>query len=450
MTREARLRRGACVVLLLGAVLAIVQWEPWHGPIILTLSTDHGVHLADLLAVPLLALAVFRVRERPFARSALPASAFLVGALLLLAPVDGTTRREPLLAAGGGTFGGGDPEHADASRAAPANRWSNLAVTYDGRSLRLYVNGTEVSSRSVTGAVKTTGDPLWIGGNHPYGEYFRGLIDEVRVYDRPLTSSQLRKEMSTPIARSRTAPGLVGAYAFDTGAGSVAADASGNGNAGEISGATWASRGRFGGALRFDGDDDVVRIPASRSLDLRHAMTLSTWSLPQGSQAGWRTILHRQTDAYFLDAGGGSYEALGGLDDARAALLVGVALWFSLMLAGAPHRGRSWWPPVALFLAGSLVDAAFAPSGTLVGPTLVAAWFALTASRRAEAVTMYAVTAVFAGVTLASAAGAVLDPARDDGGVARSVALGTLLVVAGLLAARGDRAGRTRVTRTQR
>ena len=316
MARAARLRRAVGVVLLVGAACAVVQWEPWHGPIILTLSTDHGVHLADLLAVPLLALAVFRVRERPSGRWALPASAFLLGALLLLAPVDGTTRREPLLAAGGGTFGGGDPEHADASRAAPANRWSHLAVTYDGHSLRLYANGSEVSSRSVTGGIKSTGDPLWIGGNHPYGEYFRGLIDEVRVYNRALGSSEVRAEMSMPIASSRAPAGLVGAYAFDKG--SVTADASGHHNEGAIAGATWTPHGRFGGALRFNGDGDMVRIPASRSLDLRHAMTLSAWNLPQGSQAGWRTILHRQTDAYFLDAGGGTYDALGTVDDARA------------------------------------------------------------------------------------------------------------------------------------
>jgi hypothetical protein len=228
------------------------------------------------------------------------------------------------------------------------------------------MNGTQVSGRSVTGAIKKTSDPLWIGGNHPYGEYFKGLIDEVRVYDRVLTPSEVRAEMSTPIAGSGTSPaaGLVGAYAFDKGSGSVASDSSGHDNAGAIIGATWATGGRFGGALRFSGDDEMVRIPASSSLDLGHAMTLSAWTRPAESQAGWRTILHRQTDAYFLDAGGGTYQALGTVEDARAALLAGAAIWFCLMLAGLPIPGRrrSMWAPVALFLAGSLLDAAFAPS----------------------------------------------------------------------------------------
>lgn len=450
MARTGRLGAAIVVALLLGAACAVFQWEPWHGPIILALSAGHGIHLGDLLALPFLALAFAigrsRAQERPrrwHGPWALPASAVVLGALLLLAAVEGTSH-EPLLPAGGGTFDGGTPEHADGRRADPVKRWSHLAVSYDGTALRLYVNGTQVSGRAISGTILKSTDPLWIGGNQPYGEYFQGLIDEVRVYDRALSPADVRAEMSTPIARVGTSPaaGLVGAYAFDRGSGTVAADASGNGNAGAIAGATWARRGRFGGALRFDGDDDMVRIPASASLDLRRAMTLSAWSRPRESQDGWRTILHRQTDAYFLTAGGGSYPVLGTLDDARAALLVAAALWFCLMLAGGPTdrvagRRRSWWAPVALFLAGSLVDAALAPSATLIGPTLVALWLARTASHPRGAGTMYLLAAVLTAVTVASVAGGSgLELARDDGGIARSMALGLLLVTAGVLGAR--------------
>ena len=87
-------------------------------------------------------------------------------------------------------------------------------------------------------------------GYPTYGEYFQGLIDQVRVYDRVLSPPELRAEMSTPSgsAPPSRAAGLVAAYAFDKGSGTVAADASGNGNAGAIIGATWAPEGRFGGA----------------------------------------------------------------------------------------------------------------------------------------------------------------------------------------------------------
>jgi hypothetical protein len=48
---------------------------------------------------------------------------------------------------------------------------------------------------------------------------------------------------------------------------------------------------------------------------------------------------------------------------------------------------------------------------------------------------MYVITALFAGVTLASLGGGI-DLAREDGSVARAVALGALLVTAGLLSTR--------------
>ena len=138
---------------------------------------------------------------------------------------------------------------------------------------------------------------------------------------------------------SRSA-GLVDAYAFDTDSGTVADDASGKGNAGEIIGATWTRRGRFGRALRFQGTEEVVRVPAAASLNLNGSMTLSAWIRPSESQSGWRTILSRQTDAYFLMAsgGGGSYRRLGALDDMLAVLLVAATLWFCLTLTRATAR----------------------------------------------------------------------------------------------------------------
>src|SRR5262249_44482769 len=158
-------------------------------------------------------------------------------------------------------------------------------------------------------------------------------------------------------------------------------------------------QGRFGGALSFHDAGDLVRVPPSSSLDLSGAMTLSAWIRPTESQAGWRTVLHRQTDAYFLMAGGGGDStSLGRLDDSRVSLLFCGALWFCLAWScgprGAGDRRRSWWVPVVLFVAGSALDAACSPAATLIGPTAVAIWCALTASDRGEAAILYLVGAV--------------------------------------------------------
>ncbi len=462
MARSGRLRAGIGLALLLVASFGVFLLGRWHGPTILSLSSSHGIDAGDLPALALLALAIAISPARPHNGAAGPswpavrwigpASAVVLGALLLVDLVDQDVERS-LVPDGGGTFDGAI-QNADAERADPVNRWSHLALTYDGATLRLYVNGRPVSSEATTGTILRTTDPLWIGGNQPYGEYFQGLIDEVRLYDRPLSPSEVRADMSRPIRRATVTPtgGLVGAYAFDRGSGTLATDASGMGNAGAIIGATWTTRGRVGGALRFHGTGDAVRVPASPSLDLTDAMTLSAWNRPSKSQTGWRTILHRQTDAYYLMAGGGgSHNRLEALDDARVALVAGAAVLLCVALASgracwAGGRRRMWWLPVALFLAGSVVDAALAPSGTLIGVSLVALWYGATASHRGEAASMYLIAAVFTGLTVVSLAGeGGLEHARADGGTARSAALGVLLVTAGLLSAwYGSRGGEQR------
>ena len=60
--------------------------------------------------------------------------------------------------------------------------WTHVALTHHGAALRLYINGNQVAAKATTGAIETTNNPLWIGGNQPYGEYFNGLIDDLRVY----------------------------------------------------------------------------------------------------------------------------------------------------------------------------------------------------------------------------------------------------------------------------
>ena len=84
--------------------------------------------------------------------------------------------------------------------------WSYLAGTYDGSSLKLYVNGSLVSSRSISGGIFVSTNPLRIGGNSVWGEYFNGLIDEVRVYNRALTQAEIQADMNTPVASDTQAP----------------------------------------------------------------------------------------------------------------------------------------------------------------------------------------------------------------------------------------------------
>lgn len=82
----------------------------------------------------------------------------------------------------------------------PANQWTHLAATYDNANLRLYVNGNQVASEYLSGSATTSSGVLRIGGNAVWSdEFFRGLIDEVRIYDRALSAAEIQADMTTPV-----------------------------------------------------------------------------------------------------------------------------------------------------------------------------------------------------------------------------------------------------------
>jgi hypothetical protein len=101
--------------------------------------------------------------------------------------------------AGGGTFGGGGTTEAYGTAALTVNNWTHLATSYDGATLRFYVNGTQVSSVARAGAIATSSRPLQIGGDSIYGQFFQGTIDEVRIYNRALTVAEIQNDMVTPV-----------------------------------------------------------------------------------------------------------------------------------------------------------------------------------------------------------------------------------------------------------
>ena len=94
---------------------------------------------------------------------------------------------------------GGGVSWISGPSASPVGSWTHVALTYDGSQLRLFVNGVQVASAAASGAIQASSSPLWIGGNQPYGEYFNGLIDDVRVYNRALTQAEIQTDMATPL-----------------------------------------------------------------------------------------------------------------------------------------------------------------------------------------------------------------------------------------------------------
>ena len=74
-------------------------------------------------------------------------------------------------------------------------QWHYVIVTNDGSTVRLYVDGTQVATKSTSGASPETSGtkPVRVGANSrvtPPGNFFTGEVDEVRVWNDDLTTQQ--------------------------------------------------------------------------------------------------------------------------------------------------------------------------------------------------------------------------------------------------------------------
>lgn len=76
--------------------------------------------------------------------------------------------------------------------ARPYNQWEFLVMVYDGVHLKMYINGIEENKLSVSGAIGYSSLGFYIGKNTVYDQFFKGKIDDVRIYNRALSSCEVR------------------------------------------------------------------------------------------------------------------------------------------------------------------------------------------------------------------------------------------------------------------
>ncbi len=179
-----------------------------------------------------------------------------------------------------------------AASAANANRWDHVVMVRSGTIMYIYINGKQTDySSNITGSLNTTSNIAAVGRiGAASGEYFPGLIDNVKIFNYARTPAQ--------IAYDYNRGGALLWYKLDECQGNIANDASGNNNSGTItigtsgtqgalgtcnngtgSTAAWGvgSSGQFNSSLSFDGTDDYLSTTSTLNLSLSTISTVSFW-----------------------------------------------------------------------------------------------------------------------------------------------------------------------------
>jgi len=83
-------------------------------------------------------------------------------------------------------------QDGNAATNAPTKKWTHEAGTYDGKNMKLFLNGVELVSAACSTVPATSPDPLTFGfaGFHTY---FKGIIDEVVIIEAVLTGADIKK-----------------------------------------------------------------------------------------------------------------------------------------------------------------------------------------------------------------------------------------------------------------
>jgi hypothetical protein len=171
-------------------------------------------------------------------------------------------------------------EFASATGVITAGSWFHVCATYDHHEVRIYING-KISGTPGAYSLGIYDDPtsnFYVGGG--WGGYFDGVIDEARVYNRALSSTEVSELYNW-------APKPTAWWKFDENTGTTAYDSSGNGNSGTLGAGTTSympawTPGKFGSSLNFDGTNDYTDLGSSTFWYSTKPMTISFWTKVDG------------------------------------------------------------------------------------------------------------------------------------------------------------------------
>jgi len=124
-----------------------------------------------------------------------------------------------------------------------SGQWYHVAASYDGATIRIFRDGTQVTSGAQTGTLLAGANKIYFGGKrYDWSDqnFLNGVIDEARL------SKVVRytANFTAPTAPFTNDSNTVGLWHFNENTGTASADVSGNGLTVTLTGATWAG-GKF-------------------------------------------------------------------------------------------------------------------------------------------------------------------------------------------------------------
>ncbi len=160
-----------------------------------------------------------------------------------------------------------------------ADTWYHIAATYDGNTLKAYRDGVLITATEAPGVPANAAREMRFGMGS-----FAGTLDEVRVYRRALTDTEIAE------VGGFEEPDLAGHYKLD----GDATDASGSGYDGTVQGDPQWVEGLIDGALAFDGGD-FVGTGNTEQLD---TWTAACWVIsPEAPKTGpYGGLVNRQSN----------------------------------------------------------------------------------------------------------------------------------------------------------
>jgi hypothetical protein len=96
------------------------------------------------------------------------------------------------------------------------NAWHHLAATYDGVTMRLYIDGVQAATKAQTGTITINGNALALGNQIGFTEYFGGTADEFRIWNVARTQAQIQAGMNIELDPAAQT-GLVSYYTVNQG-----------------------------------------------------------------------------------------------------------------------------------------------------------------------------------------------------------------------------------------